>query len=88
MFHREAGQRAARAGVQILVGVGSRVRVALEAARRAGVPETRHEKSAATAAEILPGLVRPGDLLVVKGSRGMRLERVVAALLQTVVEAH
>ena len=28
-FHREAGRRAARAGVQILVGVGSRVRVAL-----------------------------------------------------------
>ena len=52
-----------------------------------GVPETRHEKDARSAAETLPGLVRPGDLLLVKGSRAMRLEIVVEALLGVSVEA-
>ena len=42
--------------------------------------------SAASAAETLPGLVRPGDLLVVKGSRAVGLEKVVAALLHVSAE--
>ena len=57
-------------------------------ARKAGVPETRHEKDATSAAETLPGLVRPGDLLLIKGSRAVGLEKVVEALLHVTVEAH
>jgi UDP-N-acetylmuramoyl-tripeptide--D-alanyl-D-alanine ligase len=87
-YHREAGRRAAQVGIDILVGVGPRARAALDTARRGGVPETRHEKDAASAAETLPGLVRPGDLLVVKGSRAVGLERVVAALLHASAETH
>jgi len=86
-FHREAGRRVAQVGIDILVGVGPRARAALETARKGGVPETRHEKDARSAAETLPGLVRPGDLLLVKGSRAMRLEIVVEALLRVSVEA-
>jgi UDP-N-acetylmuramyl pentapeptide synthase len=33
------------------------------------------------AAESIPEFLHAGDLIVVKGSRGMRLERVVQALL-------
>jgi UDP-N-acetylmuramoyl-tripeptide--D-alanyl-D-alanine ligase len=86
-FHRDAGRKAARAGVQILIGVGARAKLALETARVAGVPETRHAKDADTAAELLPALVRPGDLVVVKGSRGIALEAVVTALVEAQVEA-
>lgn len=87
-YHREAGRRAAQVGVHILVGVGPRARAALDVARKAGVPETRHEKDATSAAETLPGLVRPGDLLLIKGSRAVGLEKVVDALLHVTVEAH
>jgi UDP-N-acetylmuramoyl-tripeptide--D-alanyl-D-alanine ligase len=87
-YHREAGRRVAQAGCHILVGVGSRARAALETARKAGVPETRWEKDAASAADTLPGLIRPGDLVLVKGSRGVGLEKVVEALLRVSVEAH
>jgi len=87
-FHREAGKKAAQVGVQILVGVGAKARAALDPARKGGVPETRHEENAASAAETLPGLVRPGDLFVIKGSRAMGLEKVVQALLSSTVEAH
>lgn len=86
-YHRQAGKSAARAGVQILVGVGSRSRLALESARKAGVPETRHADRATGAAEILPGLVRPGDLILVKGSRRVGLDKVVEALLGALVDA-
>ncbi len=87
-FHREAGRKAARAGVQILIGVGPKAKLALETARVAGVPETRQAKDAATAADILPALVRPGDLVVIKGSRRVGLERVVNALLEAQVGAN
>jgi UDP-N-acetylmuramoyl-tripeptide--D-alanyl-D-alanine ligase len=86
-FHREAGRRVAQIGVDILVGVGPRSRAALDVARKSGVPETRHEKDARSAAETLPGLVRPGDLLLIKGSRAMQLEIVVEALLRVSVES-
>jgi UDP-N-acetylmuramoyl-tripeptide--D-alanyl-D-alanine ligase len=81
-YHRDAGRQAASAGVQVLVGVGPLSRAAVEAAKKAGVPEVHHEADAVLAAREIPRLVRPGDLIVVKGSRGIRLEKVVAALLE------
>lgn len=80
-FHRDAGEQAAAAGVHVLVGVGPRARAAVDAARRAGIAEVRHVDDAARAARELPAWLRPGDLVVVKGSRGMRLEQVVEALV-------
>jgi UDP-N-acetylmuramoyl-tripeptide--D-alanyl-D-alanine ligase len=85
-YHKEAGKRAAQAGVHLLVGVGPRARGALETARRGGVPETRHGKDAGSVANFLPALVRPGDLVVVKGSRAIQLEKVVEALTSVKVE--
>jgi UDP-N-acetylmuramoyl-tripeptide--D-alanyl-D-alanine ligase len=80
-LHREAGKRAAAAGVQMLVGVGPLSREAVESARRAGVPEVHHHPSALRAAEDLAEFLRPGDLILVKGSHSMHMERVVEALL-------
>jgi len=85
-FHREAGRKAAAAGVRVLVGVGPLSRHLLEAARRAGVQELYHEPASTKAAARVADLVRPGDLVVCKGSRGIRLERVVEALVAALSE--
>jgi UDP-N-acetylmuramoyl-tripeptide--D-alanyl-D-alanine ligase len=87
-YHRDAGRQAASAGVDVLVGVGPLARTTAEAARKAGVKEVHHDHDAAAAAREMPGRIRPGDLVVVKGSRGVHLEHVVEALVGALVEAH
>jgi UDP-N-acetylmuramoyl-tripeptide--D-alanyl-D-alanine ligase len=75
-FHREIGEHAAARGVELLVTVGP-----LAAAMREGFQAPAHSVADAPAAvELLAGLLRPGDAVLVKGSRGMGLERVAEAL--------
>jgi UDP-N-acetylmuramoyl-tripeptide--D-alanyl-D-alanine ligase len=78
--HRALGAEAA-AVVAALGAFGPRSRHLAEAARRAGLGEVRHEPEdpGALAAWVRERL-RPGDVLLVKGSRGMKLERLVQAV--------
>jgi len=77
--HRALGEEAARSGVQVLATFGPRSRDAALAARASGLPAFHTEDPDELAAWARAEL-RPGDLLLVKGSRGMRLERLVEAL--------
>jgi UDP-N-acetylmuramoyl-tripeptide--D-alanyl-D-alanine ligase len=87
-LHREAGRRIATAGVELLVTVGSLSREASDAARKAGVPLLHHFADSGQAADALGEMIRPGDLIVVKGSRRIRLGRVVRALTAAFEEVH
>lgn len=79
--HREVGRQVAALGVAEFVGVGPLMREAVEAAREAGLLESHHaETFEDTVARVLKRLV-PEDVLLVKGSRKMRMERVVDALV-------
>jgi len=78
-FHEEAGRTAARSGWQVVAAVGGRARWITEGARSGGLepsatPEFETSEAAATG---VPELLRPGDLILVKGSRGIRMERIV-----------
>ncbi len=82
-LHRAAGQRAATvACIDWIIGVQGDAARLVEGATEAGHPPERAKffPDAAEAAEFLTGLVAPGDLLLVKGSRGVKMERVVEAL--------
>jgi UDP-N-acetylmuramoyl-tripeptide--D-alanyl-D-alanine ligase len=75
-MHREIGGHAARSGVEVLVTVGP-----LAAGIAAGFgAQASHVDTAADAAALLEGLLAPGDLVLVKGSRGVGLEVVAQAL--------
>jgi UDP-N-acetylmuramoyl-tripeptide--D-alanyl-D-alanine ligase len=84
-LHRECGAAAARAGVAILITVGGDPARALgEAAIADGIPAecVRHAATRQDAAARALGLVRPGDLVLVKGSRGIGTDHVVEQLRQ------
>ena len=82
-LHRECGAAAAEADLAWLVTVGGEPARALgDAAVEAGLPAAslRHAATRDEAAEIAAGLARPGDLVLVKGSRGIGVDRVTDRL--------
>ncbi|MDI6893125.1 MAG: UDP-N-acetylmuramoyl-tripeptide--D-alanyl-D-alanine ligase [Bacillota bacterium] len=82
--HREVGRLVARLGLDHLVTVGPHSRELARAAREEGMPAPRIARvdAAPEAARLVSDLVKEGDVVLVKGSRGMKLEQVVAALRQ------
>ena len=79
--HREMGEAVVRAGAVEFVGVGRHAALAVEAARAAGLAEVHHTTTFEDTVALLLKRLAPGDAVLVKGSRGMRMERVVDALL-------
>lgn len=75
--HRDVGRAAAAAGLERLVCVGDRAAMIREAAAAAGMADrAEHVADVTAAADRVSDLIRPGDLLLIKGSRLMALERV------------
>jgi UDP-N-acetylmuramoyl-tripeptide--D-alanyl-D-alanine ligase len=81
-FHAEIGAHAAQRGIELLVAVGERSRATAEAFDG----EAQVVADAAQAATLVPKLVRAGDTVLVKASRGVGLE-VVAEALAAAAEA-
>lgn len=73
--HRQVGEAAARLAEHV-VAVGE---MAAEIAAAAG-PKAHYFPTKEQAIDHLRGLLQPGDTLLVKGSRGMRMEEIVAAI--------
>jgi len=87
-LHREAGAFAAQTGkIDWIVGVAGEARQIAEGAVAAGFPQsrTRFFDSSNAAAAFLENFVETGDLLLVKGSRGVKMEQIVDALLARLV---
>jgi len=79
--HREIGRMVAALPADELVGFGRASALTVEAARAAGLADAHHAPTFEdTVAHLLKRLT-PGDVVLVKGSRGMRMERVVDALV-------
>ncbi|HET9942049.1 MAG TPA: UDP-N-acetylmuramoyl-tripeptide--D-alanyl-D-alanine ligase, partial [Terriglobia bacterium] len=84
-LHRSCGQEAARAGAALIVGVQGEAKSVLDGAREAGAGDEQLKFAADSveAAEFLSRTVRRGDVVLIKGSRGVKLEQVLSALRQT-----
>jgi len=82
-LHRQAGREVALSGVDLLVAVGGdAARAIAEGALAAGMSESsvHYMPDSSQAADLAVALVKEGDLVLVKGSRGIRTEMVVDRL--------
>lgn len=81
-YHRDVGMDAAREGIDVLVTVGELARFMAEGGREAGIPSEsvfacRDHREAAG---VLAKIAAPDDVVLVKGSRGSRMDLVVDML--------
>jgi UDP-N-acetylmuramoyl-tripeptide--D-alanyl-D-alanine ligase len=82
-LHRECGRAAAGLGkIDWIFGVQGYAADFVDAAVKAGHPQerTRVFANSLEAAKFLELFIAPGDLLLLKGSRGVRMERVLEAI--------
>ncbi len=87
-FHLEAGRTAALSGWDLLVTVGPLAGLMAEGAAAAGMDRARIVSFADSgeAARAVPPLVAAGDLVLVKGSRGVKMEKIVESLRERLGE--
>jgi UDP-N-acetylmuramoyl-tripeptide--D-alanyl-D-alanine ligase len=84
VLHREAGVFTAKTGkVDWVIGVEGDAKEIVEGAIDAGIPreQTKFFASSQEAAAFLEDFLTAGDVLLVKGSRGVQMERIVESLL-------
>lgn len=79
-LHRAAGREIAETGVNVLWGVRGLAQELVAGAEQAGLSQTKFFESSEAAANEIVKEVREGDLVLVKGSRGVATEKVINAL--------
>jgi UDP-N-acetylmuramoyl-tripeptide--D-alanyl-D-alanine ligase len=80
-FHRDAGRDVPKS-VGFVVGIGPRSKALLDGARDAGFTGEQlvHFGKASDAVPFLRDLIQPGDLVLLKGSRGIGLDTIITKL--------
>lgn len=82
-FHREVGRYAGKSGVEFVVGIGEKSRfTCMGAAEYLGKENVMHFARKDEFFEVMRDVVKPGDVILVKGSRGMAMETVVKKILE------
>ncbi|QQS33397.1 MAG: UDP-N-acetylmuramoyl-tripeptide--D-alanyl-D-alanine ligase [Acidobacteriota bacterium] len=81
-IHTETGRKLGAESIDMLLGVRGMARSLVSGAIEAGVIDARFCEDSALAGELLADQVRPGDVVLVKGSRGVRTEIVIDKLLE------
>ncbi|MEP6669605.1 MAG: UDP-N-acetylmuramoyl-tripeptide--D-alanyl-D-alanine ligase [Chthoniobacter sp.] len=79
--HRMVGEVAAQVHLDNVIGVGEDAQWITDAAWRGGVEKVVRVESTEEATKVLRDLAKAGDLVLIKGSRSARMERIVEGLL-------
>ncbi len=81
--HREVGHRVAELRIDYLICIGARARYIGHGAEEAGMDDEKiyYFSHIEEASRFVQELIRKGDFILVKGSQGMRMERVVKEIM-------
>jgi UDP-N-acetylmuramoyl-tripeptide--D-alanyl-D-alanine ligase len=81
-MHRNCGREAAKAGFETIIAVQGQAAEILEGAFEAGMDRSRLKfgRDAVETGDILARTVRKGDVVLIKGSRGVKLEQALNTL--------
>jgi len=79
-LHAEAGREIADLGIDVLWGVRGLAAEIVAGANNSGLNQTRFFESSDKAADALVKEIREGDLVLIKGSRGVATDRIVSRL--------
>ncbi len=81
-LHRGCGREAAKAGIEEIIAVQGQAREILEGAREGGMDSTKLQfaSDSVQAGELLARTIKKGDVVLLKGSRGVKLERAINTL--------
>ena len=85
-LHAEVGEYLGQTGIQCLVAVGEQSAAMAQGARDVGVPQVLYCHDKGEAMERLPMLLRGDCTILVKASRGMKMEDITAFLVKQTSE--
>ena len=85
-LHAEVGEYLGKQHIHCLVAVGDEAKHIAQGAERSGVERVYYCRTKGEAEEILPEIVRPDSTILVKASRGMKLEDLTARLMELTPE--
>lgn len=78
--HRRVGEEAGKLGIQCVIGVGEEAAFISSSAKQHGVDKIFQVSSTSEAVGLLRSLAHQGDVVLVKGSRSARMEKIVEGL--------
>lgn len=80
MYHRQIGERAGELHVDYVFARGEYAEMVVEGAKSRGVEHAAVIQDPEKMADAIRNILEPGDTLLIKGSRGMKMEKVIDAL--------
>ena len=81
-IHAETGEKLAASGIDFLIGVRGLAQAMTQSAAENGLSAAKFYTSSDEAGEFLANEIKTGDLVLVKGSRGVRTEKIIEKLLR------
>jgi UDP-N-acetylmuramoyl-tripeptide--D-alanyl-D-alanine ligase len=81
-IHRQTGETIAAMGIDMMIGVRGLAADLVDGASSHGFAPATFAADSDAAGEMLAAEIREGDVVLVKGSRGVRTEKVIERLLQ------
>ena len=81
-IHRGTGRKIASSGIDMLIGVRGLAKEMIEGALEAGFDNAEFAVDSDAAGDLILQTIKRGDVVLVKGSRGVRTEKVIEKLFE------